>query len=425
MITRRLFFSAVLLLSFGVVRARAGLIVVDTFDDQDQSNATGGSTNVWGDTKDPSIGVKMSFDPAVRLGAEGGSLRLDFDIASQRDTVFYPPQYSISTPAQRKDDVYNGYYSVLGTPQDLSRYKYLIFWVKGDEKAGYTRSFRLELKDGQAISGTTVSGIQTEWRKMVIPLSRFVEIRDWSHITEWAIVFGPPFVSNKEGTLYFDDVYFSQDPDVDLRTPRPVYLAKRADKVVVDGKLREWDRSEFVEMADVDAFLESGQVSGRSDLRPRFAVKWDAWYLYVAVQVVDNEVVNKQSGANIWRDDSIEVYLEPGGGPLVWDKPEHFQIGLAPAGPEGAVESWLWFQKRKPATEELFLAGGRDRGGYQAEAAIAWPLLGVAPESGKTLSFSLAVNDRDEEDGTIQAKYNWSMNAAGDGTYELGVLRLE
>jgi hypothetical protein len=130
------------------------------------------------------------------VGDRGYSLKLTYDV----DSPF---------------SAYNGFFTnLMGI--DISDYKYLVFYVKGDKKAGFTKSLNLELKnDKKQVGRLFVEGITDEWKKMVIPLGQFTGINDFKVMKEFVIVFSDIGVTKKEGVIYIDDIYFSKaEPDV-------------------------------------------------------------------------------------------------------------------------------------------------------------------------------------------------------------------
>jgi hypothetical protein len=402
--------------------AYANILILDTFDEKGEKNALQNLAAAWGDPSDPSAGCKVSFDTENRLTDQGYSLRLDYDVESDRERVHVPTNASIPNPPQIRNDVYNGYFSLLGS-MDLTPYRYLHLWVKGDRKRGYTKTFRIELKDHMGTSPVDVQGVTHKWQEIVIALDRFKEIRDWTRIKEFVVVFGPDFVTRKVGTVYLDDIYFSAEADDKIRLPRKELSAKKLDAVSVDGKLTEWPQRAFVTLSRAQGNLESGKISSPSDLSAWFAVGWDNEHLYIAVDVQDNESLNRQAPQDLWKDDAVEIYVDPQNDGLTWNDPQDFQLGLSPVSADNRPESWAFFQKRKPREEEMKSAIRRYRDGYQMEIALAWSFLGADSRTG--VGFTLAVHDRDTADDSEEAKLNWSFQPVGDTRIQLGKLEFE
>src|SRR3989338_7428915 len=106
----------------------AGALVLAAFDDDANKTALGGDIGTWGvNPNDATQRYAMRFDARNRYGNQGGALRLEYDVDS-------------SNPA------YGGLWVKLND-LDLSQYHQVVFWVKGDRKQGYTRQFKVELKN--------------------------------------------------------------------------------------------------------------------------------------------------------------------------------------------------------------------------------------------------------------------------------------
>jgi len=173
-----------------VVRGNAAVLKVADFDSGQKPNNLGGDFGAW--NKDETDLTQMcvdSFSSEVKCGDKGYSLKLTYDVDSPN-------------PA------YNGFWTKL-QEQDLKDYKELVFFVKGDEEKGFTTRFKVELKNPTQVGSFLVSGITSEWQKVIIPFNKFKRITDWSKMTEFVVVFDDLTSNPKEGIIYFDDIYFT------------------------------------------------------------------------------------------------------------------------------------------------------------------------------------------------------------------------
>jgi hypothetical protein len=75
----------------------------------------------------------------------------------------------------------------------------------------------------------------------------------------------------------------------------------------IDGELNDWSSSFFA--AD-KIVAGASRWTGVDDASGKFALGWDATYLYVAVQVTDDKYVQVASGANMWMGDEVELQLD-------------------------------------------------------------------------------------------------------------------
>lgn len=161
-------------------------------------NSAGKPSNIGGDfgawDKDPadfSQTCTDSFDPVNKFGQSGFGMKLDYDVDSPN-------------PA------YNGFWMKLNN-LDVSAYKNLVFCVKGDEEAGFTTVFKVELKSANGEVGKFyATGTDIEWKKMSIPLKQFAGISSFSELAEFVIVFEDRMATNKDGVIYIDDIQFTR-----------------------------------------------------------------------------------------------------------------------------------------------------------------------------------------------------------------------
>lgn len=194
----------------------AEILLIDDFDTGEFINKLDGINGTWtNNPNDKTAFCKASF----RKEKEGYSLKLDYDIDSAITYFHHPRTYILDYSAYSiiglasgvPHTAFNGFYFLLGGGGiDLSGYKFLVFYVRGDENKGYTRRFQIELKTFNQASKYIVDGVTNEWKEFVIPLSVFEKIDDWKCVTELVIVFNEN-VTEKTGTLYFDNFYFLTD----------------------------------------------------------------------------------------------------------------------------------------------------------------------------------------------------------------------
>ncbi len=171
----------------------ANELVIADFDTGDKPNNVGGDFGGWDkDPNDESQGCQMSFDTDDSQGdASGYSIRLDYDVDSPN-------------PA------YNGFWMKLNG-EDATPYNTLNFYVKGDAKKGYTKRFKIELKDmTNKPSAYIVSGVTDQWQKISIPFEKFRRIENWNALNEFVIVFDDINSNPKKGSILIDQVTLSK-----------------------------------------------------------------------------------------------------------------------------------------------------------------------------------------------------------------------
>jgi len=189
-----IFVASMMLMAAG--KSNAAILKVADFDSGSKPNNLGGDFGAWNrDETDLTQMCVDSFSSEVKYGDKGYSLKLAYDVDSPN-------------PA------YNGFWTKLQN-QNLSDYKELVFFVKGDEEKGFTPRFKVELKNPTQVASFLVTGVTSEWQKVVVPFQKFKAITDWSQMTEFVVVFDDLTSNPKEGVIYIDDIYFSDGKGVE------------------------------------------------------------------------------------------------------------------------------------------------------------------------------------------------------------------
>ena len=167
----------------------ASTLLVDDFDRGEKPNALGGDFGSWDkDPSDPTQKCMISFDKTNAFGGVGYSLKLDYDVDSPN-------------PA------YNGFWMKL-QGQDVSAYRKLVLYVKGDASRGFTPQIKLELKNGKEVGRYLLKGVTDQWQQFTVPLKDFAGVSEWKGMTEFVVVFDDITSTKKVGTIYLDEISF-------------------------------------------------------------------------------------------------------------------------------------------------------------------------------------------------------------------------
>ena len=174
--------------------ASAAELVVADFNSGTKPNNIGGDFGAWiRDPNDPMQGCIESFDRANRYGGKGYALRLIYSVASDK-------------PA------FGGLWMRLQN-LDATKFDNLAFRVRGDPDMGYTKVFKVELKDAMdQPSHFYVQGVTDQWQDIVIPLKDFQGMANVVKLKELVIVFEDTSATAKKGVIYLDDVRFTKGP---------------------------------------------------------------------------------------------------------------------------------------------------------------------------------------------------------------------
>ncbi len=169
-----------------------------------------------------------------------------------------------------------------------------------------------------------------------------------------------------------------------------------------DGDLTEWTYWPYA--VDKPAY---GQENWQSldDLSAVWSAAWDDQYLYLAVKVRDEAFVKMAHGDQIYKQDSLEIWIntDPGNRSNVLGSKD-FQLGVAPGpnAPEHA-EAWLWLPTDEAhPVGDVLMATQLQPDGYHLEVKIPWSNFHVLPFAGEGFAFTLALNDDDSPGGPEQ-----------------------
>ncbi len=200
-------------------------------------------------------------------------------------------------------------------------------------------------------------------------------------------------------------------------------VTRTQQSIVIDGDMADWSHVSLTRISP-RGHLEFGSVSSEDDLAGAFGFQWDDEHLYLVARLEDDALLNERRDADIWKDDCVEFFIDPGDDGFAWGNPGDFQIGLAPAEGGTALRKWSWFQQGDPeenitgAIRQLASADS----GCVIEAAIRWDYLGIEPETGRQFGLSAAFHDVDEVDEKPGCKISWSYLLDGK---HLGLITLE
>ncbi len=212
--------------------------------------------------------------------------------------------------------------------------------------------------------------------------------------------------------------------DITLPSRPKTKAVKTTKEIKIDGDLTEWNKENKVKLLPSQN-LEYGNFTNTAiDLIVNSYFMWDDKYLYFAAEVIDNDIESPYKNDAIYRNDCIELFIDPDNDGLMWRNPLDYQIGFSPAEKETEnAQSWSWFQLGK--TQDLVLVSStKTQKGYTVESAIKWEFLNLKPEIGLKIGISIAAHDLDYDDNTPTGKLNWHYIYKYHEPYELGELNL-
>jgi len=205
---------------------------------------------------------------------------------------------------------------------------------------------------------------------------------------------------------------------IELVCPR----VKTAETVKVDGNLREWDFSSA--QAIPHSNITYGGNKGEKDISGLFEIKWDEKYLYIAVKVTDDKVMNAAPEGSVWAGDSVEIALnmlddvgmakrggEGDGVPSPDYGPDDLKLMIG-ADTRNLVDIYSPVNGMKKI-EGLKIATRKTDSGYEMELGIPWKGLFLEPVEGYTFGLNVLLNDLDVEGDKLDCQIAYRLCPAG------------
>ncbi len=186
-----------------------------------------------------------------------------------------------------------------------------------------------------------------------------------------------------------------------------VHAVKLGSAPTIDGNLGEW--GSLNDVINQPVFGAQNWV-GNNDASATYKLGWDANKLYIATYVKDDVFVQNQSGAQLFRGDSLELLLDTnlgGDSGNAFLNSDDYQLGISPGGlttgNNPAPQAYRWYPSNlRGLASSVSVASAKVGDGYLVEAAIPWSVLGVSPYGGLTMGFALSVSDNDATGQAIQ-----------------------
>ncbi len=186
----------------------------------------------------------------------------------------------------------------------------------------------------------------------------------------------------------------------------PVHALRLAAPPVVNGDVSEWGA--LTEASDQIVY-KPANWSGTGDTSGTYKLAWDADFLYLAVSVVDDHLIQTQRGDLIFKGDSVELLLDRDLGGDFADlklSADDYQLGLSPGDlttHDPPSQAYLWYPRdRAGEPAGVTVAAQAASNGYQLEAAVPWTLFGIAPAGGDRFGFALSISDNDNSGAAEQ-----------------------
>lgn len=185
-------------------------------------------------------------------------------------------------------------------------------------------------------------------------------------------------------------------------------LYKTDPPFAIDGDLGDWaDIPNALPYDQAEQVVHGpGAWTSPDDLSGRVRLAWRQSHLYLAAEVVDDQLRQTQQGDGIWKGDHAEVFidaapdLEPERDPFGEGQ---YQFGFSPGNFLDTRDPLtdcrpevVSFRPRGASCEGVDLAAKRLPNGWTIEAAMPWALIGLQQVNrGTLLRFEVALSDTD------------------------------
>ncbi|MHA6482780.1 glycoside hydrolase domain-containing protein [Paenibacillus sp. strain BS8-2] len=193
--------------------------------------------------------------------------------------------------------------------------------------------------------------------------------------------------------FYFSDLHLL---GVDTEAMKQYDLPFSQALPYADGKLQE-------QIWDTRAPLT--YRSGTTDIQSSASFSYNDEYLFAAVEVEDQHIVNA-GAANPWDDDSVEIYVDGTGKRGHYD--DHtvryvFRVN----------DDEVHVYRQTPKAEERVIYGySTTADGYSIEVAIPWSSLGISPIEDNIIGITAHVNDKNVNDANAPAAGKLSLTTS-------------
>ena len=147
-----------------------------------------------------------------------------------------------------------------------------------------------------------------------------------------------------------------------------------------------------------------------------FEAKWDASYLYIAVNVSDTTLYNDSGAVNWFDDDAVEIFLDMDNNKSAAYMADDFHY----------YGKWsdIAVTEDLARTAGVLWGANSDAAGYVVEAAIPWTLLGKVPVQGMIFGFDIGLTD-DRDGGVREGLFAWNgTNTNWTDTSAFGSIQL-
>lgn len=175
----------------------------------------------------------------------------------------------------------------------------------------------------------------------------------------------------------------------------------------LDGELSEWAEAAVIPIQTTYDQAKVGKGAslwrGPHDAGMTIYAAWTPEGLCLASTVSDDDVRNNRHFANLWQQDSIEIFVDGRGPDTLLRAPYTsgaYQFFVRP--PQSKQHPMLLINPAQGYADNLRIAGKNTATGYTVEMLIPWNVFPeFTPGPGALLGLQFALNDYDQRDGGL------------------------
>lgn len=236
------------------------------------------------------------------------------------------------------------------------------------------------------------------------------------------------------GNISWEPKEYDKPLSAKIRVSAPIYrmlpleLSQR--QIVIDGDLSDWKEMSYVVNETSAHLQESNKTTswmGDGDLSYRFSTTYDRDAFYIAIQVVDDQLI-RDPKSQVWEQDGIEIRFDSRDDPLrSLNTARHEDIGMShwliavsPETPDNKQQ--IYAPHKLP--KEISIASKTTENGYTTEVRIPNRVLNAMRNdtAWNALRLNLAVDDVDQREGPRaqlwwQPDWRSKQNHPGSGTF--------
>lgn len=184
-------------------------------------------------------------------------------------------------------------------------------------------------------------------------------------------------------------------------------LPRLADKLTLDGDLNEWSSAAWLAMTDgkhVVFLPQDHKWAGAADSGMECYAAWTPDGLCAAAVVMDDDVSNDRSDADLWQRDCVEIFVDGRVEEKFHQKPYSpgaYHIMVKP--PLDGQPPKAVVDRAHGTIDGLQAAGKRTKTGYTIELLIPWSAFAdFKAADGASMGLSFQLDDYDKRDGDIE-----------------------